>query len=160
MDGRKFRFAMGNFSTGVTVITTELDGEVSGMTANAFMSLSMDPELVVISIDEKAQMLEKIKRSGKYAVNILSAEQQDLSMNFAGQSKLDKDIPFQKLSGVPVIEGSLAQVSCEVTGSHVEGDHTLFIGRVNDIHLEDNEPLVFFKGKYRSLSPIEEMASG
>lgn len=156
MDDRIFRNAMGNFATGVTVITTEFNGDVHGMTANAFMSLSMNPKLVVISVDENAHMLDKIKQSGKYAVNILSAEQQDLSMNFAGQRKTDKEIPFQTAGGVPVIEGALAQITCEVAGEHAEGDHTLFIGSVIDVHLEEHEPLVFFKGKYRTLSSIEE----
>jgi len=156
MDDRTFRKAMGHFATGVTVITTALHGNVHGMTANAFMSLSMDPKLVVISVDEQAHMLEKIKESGKYAVNILSAEQQDLSMNFAGQRKTEEEIPFQTVKGVPVIEGALAQVTCEVAREYVEGDHTLFIGKVTDVHLEENEPLVFYKGKYRTLSAVEE----
>ena len=85
MDDRQFRQAMGKFATGVTVITTEVEGEVHGMTANAFMSVSLEPKLVVISIGERAQMLKKIKTSKKFAVNILSGEQQDYSMIFAGQ---------------------------------------------------------------------------
>ena len=87
MDDRQFRQAMGKFATGVTVITTEVEGEVHGMTANAFMSVSLNPKLVVISIGERAQMLEKIKNSKKFAVNILSGEQQEYSMLFAGQIK-------------------------------------------------------------------------
>ena len=87
MDDRIFRSAMGKFATGVTVITTEIDEQVHGMTANAFMSVSLDPKLVVISIGEKAQMLDKIKHSKKFAVNILAANQQELSMIFAGQIK-------------------------------------------------------------------------
>ncbi|PLR79932.1 flavin reductase [Bacillus canaveralius] len=151
MDDRKFRSAMGKFATGVTVITTEVDGNVHGMTANAFMSVSLDPKLVVVSIGERAHMLAKIKISKKYAVNILSADQQELSKIFAGQIKEERDVPFDTLSGVPVLNGALAQVTCEVVGEHVEGDHTLFIGKVTNIHLEDNEPLIFFNGKYRSL---------
>ncbi|WP_138419593.1 flavin reductase family protein [Aquibacillus sediminis] len=156
MNDRTFRNAMGNFTTGVTVITTETNGEIHGMTANAFMSVSMDPKLVVISVGDNASMLDKIKQSGNYAVNILSNEQQDLSMHFAGQRETDKEIPFQTVRGVPVIEGAIAQITCEVVSEHVEGDHTLFIGRVTDVQLEEHEPLVFFKGKYRTLSPIEE----
>lgn len=151
MDDRTFRSAMGNFGTGVTVITTEIDGQVHGMTANAFMSVSLDPKLVVISIGEKAQMLDKIKNSKKFAVNILAANQQELSMIFSGQIKEKRDVSFQNLGGLPVLEGAVAQVACKVVNEHVEGDHTLFIGKVIDIHLEEEDPLIFFNGQYRSL---------
>ncbi|HZG70613.1 MAG TPA: flavin reductase family protein [Chondromyces sp.] len=151
MDDRQFRNAMGKFATGVTIITTEIDGEVHGMTANAFMSVSLDPKLVVISIGEKAQMLQKIRNSGKYAVNILAADQQELSMIFAGQIKEKRDVQFDRLDGQPVLKGAVAQVTCEVSAEHVEGDHTLFIGKVTDVHLEDAEPLIFYSGRYRSL---------
>ena len=79
----KFRTAMGKFATGVNVIATEVAGEgVHGMTANAFMSVSLDPKLVVISIGEKAKILNKIKESQMFTVNMLSEQQQDVSMNF------------------------------------------------------------------------------
>ncbi|MEH7158755.1 flavin reductase family protein [Neobacillus drentensis] len=159
MDDRKFRTAMGKFATGVTVITTEIAGEVHGMTANAFMSVSLDPKLVVISIGEKAQMLDKIKKSKKFAVNILSAEQQELSMIFAGQIKEQREISFERLDGLPVLSGAIAQVACEVVNVNIEGDHTLFIGKVIEIELNEKEPLMFFNGRYRSLSSEEVLAS-
>jgi flavin reductase (DIM6/NTAB) family NADH-FMN oxidoreductase RutF len=156
MDDRQFRTAMGRFATGVTVIATELDGDVHGMTANAFMSVSLDPKLVVISIGEKARILEKIKQSKTFSVNILAADQQEYSMIFAGQLKEHKEVEFDRLDGKPVLKGAVAQIACEVSAEHLEGDHTLFIGRVTDIHLEDAEPLVFYSGKYRAL--VEEKA--
>lgn len=154
MDDRLFRNAMGKFATGVTVVATEVDGKAHGMTANAFMSVSLNPKLVVVSIAEKASMLEKIKKSNTFSVNILSAEQQELSMIFAGQLKEHREVAFDQLGGVPVIAGALAQVACEVTAAHVEGDHTLFIGRVIEISIEESnaEPLIYFSGKYRSLA--------
>lgn len=151
MDDRLFRNAMGKFATGVTVITTELQGENYGMTANAFMSVSMDPKLVVISIGHKARLLDRIKESQKFAVNILADHQQDFSKLFAGQIKDGVEVVFDQLAGVPVLPGALAQVSCTVVSEYVEGDHTLFIGKVNDIKLEEGEPLIFFNGKYRNL---------
>jgi len=153
MDDRQFRSAMGKFATGVTVIATDVEGEVHGMTANAFMSVSLDPKLVVISIGEKAKILNKIKESKIFTVNILAADQQELSMIFAGQLK--KEVVFDRLDGKPVLPGAVAQVACEVSAEHVEGDHTLFIGKVTDIHLEDVEPLIFYSGKYRSLVELE-----
>lgn len=151
MDDRIFKDAMGKFATGVTVITTEVEGDVHGMTANAFMSVSLHPKLVVVSIAEKAEMLQKLNQSGKFAVNILAADQQEHSMLFAGQIKDKRDVQFGRLAGLPVLQGALAQVACEVVNVHVEGDHSLFIGKVIDIKLEDGEPLVYFTGKYRSL---------
>lgn len=152
MDDRQFRTAMGKFATGVTVITTDVDGDVHGMTANAFMSVSLDPKLVVISIGEKARILEKIKQSKTFSVNILAADQQELSMIFAGQLKEHREVEFDRLDGKPVLNGAVAQIACEVSAEHLEGDHTLFIGRVTDIHLEDAEPLIFYSGKYRALA--------
>jgi flavin reductase (DIM6/NTAB) family NADH-FMN oxidoreductase RutF len=152
MDDRKFRTAMGKFATGVTVIATEVKGDVHGMTANAFMSVSLDPKLVVVSIGEKAKILNKIKESKIFTVNILAADQQELSMIFAGQLKEHKEVTFDRLDGKPVLAGAVVQIACEVSAEHVEGDHTLFIGKVTDIHLEDAEPLVFYSGKYRSLT--------
>lgn len=155
MDDRKFRDAMGKFATGVTVLTTKVDDEVFGMTANAFMSVSLDPKLIVVSIGHKARFLEKVKTSKKFAVNILAEHQEDLSRTFAGQLKDAVKIDFQELAGVPVIPDVLAQVSCEVAAEHVEGDHTLFIGKVLDIQMNEGEPLIFFKGKYRELEKIQ-----
>jgi flavin reductase (DIM6/NTAB) family NADH-FMN oxidoreductase RutF len=152
MDDRQFRTAMGKFATGVTVIATDLDGDVHGMTANAFMSVSLDPKLIVISIGEKARILEKIKQSKTFSVNILAADQQELSMIFAGQLKEHREVEFDRLDGKPVLKGAVAQIACEVSTEHLEGDHTLFIGRVTDIHLEDAEPLIFYSGKYRALA--------
>ncbi|WP_223588410.1 flavin reductase family protein [Neobacillus bataviensis] len=152
MDDRQFRTAMGKFATGVTVIATDLDGDVHGMTANAFMSVSLSPKLVVVSIGEKARILEKIKQSKSFSVNILAADQQELSMIFAGQIKEPREVVFDRLDGKPVLAGAVAQIACEVSAEHVEGDHTLFIGRVTDIHLEEAEPLIFYSGSYRALA--------
>ncbi|MEH7094558.1 flavin reductase family protein [Neobacillus vireti] len=152
MDDRHFRNAMGKFATGVTVVAVEVEGSVHGMTANAFMSVSLSPKLVVVSISERAQMLEKLNQSGKFSVNILSRSQQDLSMIFAGQQKNQQEVKFERLGEVPVLTGAVAQIACEVSAAHVEGDHTLFIGRVTDIHIEELEPLIYFSGKYRALA--------
>jgi flavin reductase (DIM6/NTAB) family NADH-FMN oxidoreductase RutF len=150
MDDRQFRTAMGKFATGITVIATEVEGDVHGMTANAFMSVSLDPKLVVISVREQGRILSKIQESKIFSVNILAEDQQEVSMIFAGQLK-DKQVEFGRLDGKPVIPGAIAQLACEVSAEYVEGDHTLFIGKVTDIHLEDKEPLLFYSGKYRSL---------
>ncbi|MCC4722990.1 flavin reductase family protein [Salinicoccus sp. RF5] len=159
MEDRQFRNAMGKFATGVNVIATEVDGEVYGMTANAFMSVSLDPKLIVISIGNHAKMLERIRQSGKFSVNVLSCEQQEESMRFAGQKQFEDKFEFDTLAGVPVVENALCQLSCDVYNEHTEGDHVLFIGKVNDLVLEEGDPLIFNCGKYRRLEALEEVSS-
>ena len=148
---------MGKFATGVTVITTKLDREIHGMTANAFMSVSLNPPLVVISIGEKASMLQRIEESQTFAVNILAEDQQYLSQHFAGQRQEEREVPFTELEGYPVLDGTVAQIVCDVVSSYVEGDHTLYLGKVKAIQLEEKNPLLFFSGKYNKLS-IEQLA--
>ena len=155
MEDRLFRDAMGKFATGVTVITTQLGEETHGMTANAFMSVSLNPKLIVVSIDERASMLPKIQESGTFAVNILAEDQQYLSQHFAGKREDGVTIPFATLEGYPVLEGAVAQIVCDVANVHVEGDHTLFIGRVKAIQLEARQPLLFYSGKYETIQPSQ-----
>ncbi|WML31773.1 flavin reductase family protein [Neobacillus sp. OS1-32] len=157
MDDRMFRNAMGKYVTGVTIVTTELDGEVHGMTANAFMSVSLNPRLVLISISENAKMLGKINASKKFAVNILSEDQKEISMLFAGQIKEKREIEFDRLGELPVIRESLANISCKVYSQHVEGDHTLFVGEVTDLVLRDGDPLTFYEGKYCEIAKLVDI---
>lgn len=154
MDDRLYRDVMGKFATGVTVLLTENEGEVHGMTANGFMSVSLDPKLVVISIGHKAKFLEKVSQSKKYTVNILAEDQENYSRHFAGRPG-SEPVNFEKLAEQPVLQGAIAQIACEVVSEHVEGDHTLFIGKVVDLHLEYKNPLLFFGGKYRQLAELK-----
>lgn len=150
MDNKLFRSAMGKFATGVTVITTSVDNKVYGMTANAFMSISLEPKLVTISVDNRANILDKIETSGRYAVSILSEEQQDVSMHFAGQKEKEDGVLFDYHHDIPIVKDPLAYVVCDVYDTHVVGDHTLFIGKVKEINLRDGKPLSFYQGKYGS----------
>jgi flavin reductase (DIM6/NTAB) family NADH-FMN oxidoreductase RutF len=152
MDDRMFRNAMGKFATGVTVITTAVNNEAHGMTANAFMSVSLSPKLVLISIGEKAKMNELIKDSGKFAVSILSEDQKEMSMIFAGQIKEKRDVEFKWVNELPVIQDSLVNLTCTVHDSYIAGDHTLYIGEVTDMILNDGNPLSFFEGQYKNIS--------
>ncbi|EZH67341.1 flavin reductase [Bacillaceae bacterium JMAK1] len=152
MDDLLFRKAMGKFATGVTVITTEVEGEVHGMTANAFMSVSLDPKLILISVGNKAKMCDYIKKSQSFAVNILGDDQRDLSMLFAGQVKEKKEIEFDEFEETPVIKESLVSLSCRVYNSYEAGDHVLFVGEVKNLHVKDGDPLAFFEGKYKQIS--------
>ncbi|WP_027725903.1 flavin reductase family protein [Tuberibacillus calidus] len=159
MDERTFRNAMGKFATGVTVITTSVNGRIHGMTANAFMSVSLNPKLISVSIDERAQMLSKIKQSRKFAVSILSEDQMEVSKHFAGQLKEKRHFQFEWFNQLPVIPNALAHVICDVYNFYKAGDHTIFIGKVIDLKLRDGQPLTFFEGRY-GLSLTNKAVSG
>jgi len=156
IDDRLFRNAMGSFATGVTVITTEVAEEVHGMTANAFMSISLNPKLVAISIGENARMHQHIKDANQFAINILSSDQQNVSKQFSGQLNGESEITFATYKGLPILEDALAVVTCKLYSEYVVGDHTVFIGHVTGVKLEQKEPLLFSQGKYRELKELEE----
>ena len=151
MDDRLFRTAMGKFATGVTVITTQVGEDVHGMTANAFMSVSLNPKLIVVSIGEKASMNQLIKETGHFAVSILNEHQEDFSAYFAGQVKEQRDISFESFNGMPVIKDGLVHLTCNVHQSVIAGDHTLYIGEVTDLRIQEGEPLVYFSGGYKEI---------
>ncbi len=156
IDDHLFRNAMGSFATGVTVITTEIAGEVHGMTANAFMSISLNPKLVAISIGENARMLQHIKNANQFAINILSSDQQKESKQFSGQLPVESEITFVTYNGLPILEDALAVITCKLHSEYVVGDHTIFVGHVTSVKLDPKEPLVFSQGKYRELKVLPE----
>src|SRR5699024_7499670 len=111
MEDRTFRNAMGRFATGVTVITVNEGGETHGMTANAFMSVSLDPKLVLISIDNRANMLDKLKTADSFGISMLTEEQKYLSKHFAKQEAYEVEISFDVIDDVTMLKESLtAQV--------------------------------------------------
>ncbi|WP_026572985.1 flavin reductase family protein [Bacillus sp. UNC438CL73TsuS30] len=155
MDDRFFRNVMGSFATGITVITTEVKGTSHGMTANAFVSVSLNPKLILVSIDKRAKMLGFLQESKRFAVSFLASEQQAESMRFAGQKKDEDPYIFERFSELPVIKGALANVACTVFNQVEAGDHVLFIGEVQDLQVKEGEPLLYFKGKYRELKDLD-----
>ncbi len=157
MDDRMFRNAMGKFTTGVTVVTTKLGEEIHGMTANAFMSVSLNPKLVVVSVDHKATMKRYISNSGKFAISFLKQEQKDLSAYFAGQIEETRDIDFYWFHELPTIKGALVNMVCDLQDVIDAGDHTLFIGKVTDLVIREGDPLAFYEGKYRELGNNERV---
>lgn len=163
MDPMAWRQTMGNFATGVTVITTidEL-GHPLGMTANAFTSLSLDPPMVLICVDNNSTTLPQIQQCNKYCVNILSQDQEEVSRQFAkkgGSEKFDGVSYYYGDIGLPVIENSLTSVECEISAILDGGDHKILLGRGIKIHqfTQESKPLVFYRGKYQSLGIVEEV---
>ena len=152
MDEKTFREAMGKFATGITVVMTELDAEIHGMTANAFISVSLKPPLILVSVDKKASMHEKLKKTGRFTVSILNQDQQALSMHFSKQKRLESVTPFiETLGGQSVIKDALSAVSCRLYEAHPSGDHTLYIGEVEALKVGSGKPLTYYEGKYNAI---------
>nr|WP_197431793.1 flavin reductase family protein [Lentibacillus sp. JNUCC-1] len=151
MDDRLFRTAMGKFTTGVTIITAQVGEDVRGMTANAFMSVSLEPKLILVSVDRKATMNSYIEGSGEFAVSILNDQQQDMSAYFAGQINDERSINFEWFQGVPTVQGAIVRLICNVYTMTEAGDHILYVGQVKDLQVEDGDPLVFYGGEYRQV---------
>ncbi len=121
------------------------------MTCNAFLSISLDPPLVGISIKQNATMHAYLERAGQYGVSILSADQQHLSNHFAGQPQIDP-IPFINHANLPVIDGADAHLIAKIVQSVPIGDHTLFVGQVMQFRFQESaDPLLFHAGKYANI---------
>jgi len=154
MDAQELRRVMGHFATGVTVITTKgEDGTPNGLTANAFMSLSLAPPLVIISVDKNATCYSCFVPNNGFTVNFLSEDQEEISRRFAtkGANKF-AGLKWQTGSnGVAVIEGTLGSVECKITQCHDGGDHTIVLGEILRVSANGDRPLLFFKGKYHRL---------
>lgn len=158
VDRTRFREVMGRFATGVTVITLDHEGALRGMTANAFSSVSLDPALLLVCVDEHASMHSYFQSATAFAVNILSDEQEEISRAFAERGEKTEvmgGFPYRTGAlGSPILEGVLAWAECRVEHRYEGGDHLIIVGRVVDIGLEqpDSAPLLFFGGKYRTLA--------
>ncbi len=153
IDPRELRDACGQFGTGVTVITTNCDGRDHGMTANAFMSISLDPPLVAISIAKNAKMLLNIQKAGRFAVSVLAEGMEDLAWHFAGKPKPDLCDFFERREDLPVIANAAATFVAELADEILAGDHTIFLGRVRDMsHDLSKRPLLFFRGRFGGLA--------
>jgi flavin reductase (DIM6/NTAB) family NADH-FMN oxidoreductase RutF len=155
MDAREFRNALGRFATGVTVVTVPNGEGVRGITANAFMSVSLHPPLVVVSIDKKARTHELLLQAERYGVSILREDQEALSNHFAGLEGETEPV-LSAFAGLLVVEGALAHLVCRTVDRHAAGDHTLFIGEVEALRYREGRPLLYFRGKYGHFRHPEE----
>lgn len=153
MDEAAFKNAMSHFASGVTVVTTELEGKPFGMTVASFSSLSLNPPLVLICIEKIVKTHDAIASSGKFGVSILRSDQQDISSRFASRAE-DKftgiDVRRGTL-GLPLIAGALTTIECSVENRLPGGDHTIFIGKVVDAQTTEGNPLLYFRSGYREM---------
>lgn len=159
-DPDALRETMSLFPTGVTVVTTGRGEETEGMTANAVISVSLDPMLFLVSVHKDARLNQRIKEEGYYAVNFLAADQEGLSRLFASPERSSGLSAANSLggghgqTGAPLAAGALAAIECELETVYPGGDHYLFLGRVVAAHMGDTRkgPLVFHEGSYPTLT--------
>jgi flavin reductase (DIM6/NTAB) family NADH-FMN oxidoreductase RutF len=154
-DPELYREVFGYFATGIAVITSAGPSGAGGMTANALCSLSLDPLLALVCFQEDARTLPIVRDAGRFGVNVLAAGQEHLAAMFA--SKLPEAEKLERVEhtfehGVPIIAGALAWAVCTVRDLIVGGDHTIAIGEVIAMGHTGGEPLIWYRGGYRSLT--------
>ncbi|KUJ83330.1 flavin reductase [Microbulbifer flavimaris] len=155
LQSRALRDTLGQFATGVTVVTTcDASGTPLGMTVNSFNSVSLDPPMILWSIDKQSLGYEAFTQQPFFAVHILKADQQHVSNLFAGRGadKFGQVRWHQGAEQVPILEDCAAYFHCRLSNCVEGGDHTILLGEVLDFKAEGGEPLVFHRGCYRSLS--------
>ena len=151
IDTREFRNCCGRFATGITVVTTEVEGTTHGMTANGFMSVSLQPPLILVSVGNQARMHTLLPQSQRYGVSVLSEAQLPFSNHFAGRPDDTLEIPFIRAHDMPLLDGAVAHLVARVVDAHAAGDHTLYIGQVEYLKWEDGRPLLYYAGAYNHL---------
>ncbi len=159
VDADRYRGALAAWATGVTIVTSRAGDRIHGMTASDFCGVSLDPPLVLFCADKTANTLGLIQEGRVFAVNLLAADQQDLSNRFA--SKKDEWRRFDGLdcptavTGAPLIPGALRSLDCRVSALHDAGDHVVVVGEVEEIVESPGEPLLYYAGGYRRLAEAD-----
>jgi flavin reductase (DIM6/NTAB) family NADH-FMN oxidoreductase RutF len=152
IEPRRFRSALGRFATGVTVVTTAREGEVHAMTANAFTSVSLDPPLVLVSVDHRTRMHALLPDTRRYGVSVLASDQERTAWHFAGRPMAEPGELFTWMGDVPLVRGAIAHVACMLYAEHAAGDHTLYLGEVVDLAERAGDPLLFHGGAFGTMS--------
>jgi flavin reductase (DIM6/NTAB) family NADH-FMN oxidoreductase RutF len=149
---------MGRFATGITLISTiSRAGEPLGLTINSFSSVSLDPPLVLFSLARTASRFEDFIAAGRFAVNVLSSEQRQVSQKFARHGEgLWGDLPRESwATGCPILPGALASFDCTTEAQYEGGDHVIMLGRVRRVGTAaDGEPLLYFRSAYREVGAL------
>jgi flavin reductase (DIM6/NTAB) family NADH-FMN oxidoreductase RutF len=158
----EFRKAMGSFATGVTVITVDYEGEVHGMTANAFASVSLDPMLVLVCVDHRARTHAHLTARKRFGVNVLAENQRAVSEYYADPNpdhryaEREARARFDRTQhGTPVLHGALAYLECRLHTAQDAGDHTIFIAEVEDVVVRAGDPLLYFRSEYRKVGAAD-----
>jgi flavin reductase (DIM6/NTAB) family NADH-FMN oxidoreductase RutF len=154
IEKNELRQVMGHFATGVTIITTLTKAaQLHGLTANAFTSVSLEPPLLLISVDKKAESWPAFEESRVFTVNILSDNQEGLSRKFAvsGGNKFEGVAYRIGANGAPILDGTLAYIECTLYAAYDGGDHSIYLGEIQQAEIHEGKPLVFYRGGYRAL---------
>jgi flavin reductase len=149
-----FREVMGRFASGVTVITARANGVVRGMTANAFMSGSLEPPLCVVSVAKRAHMHDHLIAADLFAVNILAAGQEALASHFSGSPRPELNPRMVDIGGIPTLAETAARITAGLIAAHDCGDHTIFVGQIRFMAADELSPLLYHAGHYASLAPV------
>ena len=149
---REYRNTLGRFATGVTIITALENGKPHGMTANAFASVSLDPPLVLVSLDNRSHMRRILSAAGLYGVSVLAEGQRALSDHFAGRAVQGVQVQFVTRAGATLVEGAIAYFVVRVKDVHPAGDHTLYVGTVEYFEHSEDKPLLLYSGSYEQLN--------
>jgi flavin reductase (DIM6/NTAB) family NADH-FMN oxidoreductase RutF len=151
----EFRAGLGRFCSGVTVITVETPcGEIHGMTASSFCSVSLRPPLILVCIDHLAETYLHVRERGRFGLSILKEDQEALSEFFADPERNPDaarrlDVHYKQMkSGTPIIAHTLANLDCGVVQAYAAGDHTIFVGEVKEVSVAEGDPLLYFRGRY------------
>lgn len=160
VDNDRFRSVVGHFASGVTVITTKVDGELFGTTASAVSSLSMDPPMMLICLNRSSQTHGAVKAAGAFAINILAADQDGLAYKFAKKGT-DKflGVDTDEVEGMPTLRGALATLVCRTVEETSGGTHTVFLAEVLEADSSDAEPLAYYRGKFGRFNPDAETSA-
>jgi flavin reductase (DIM6/NTAB) family NADH-FMN oxidoreductase RutF len=162
-----FRRAMGAFATGVTVITVDFNGQIHGMTANAFASVSLDPLLVLVCVDHRADTHAHLHSRKRFGINVLAENQRLISEFYARPERLGQEeaeaigARFDRTQhSTPVLHGALAYLEVRLHDTLRAGDHTIFIGEVEDVVVREGQPLLYFRSQYRAIASPDEVEAG
>ena len=155
IDQEAFKEALRGWASGVTVVTSRSGDKTHGMTVSAFSSVSADPPLILVCANQSSTTHDLIEEGGVFAVSILASHQQDVSGVFASSKHEDSRLQQVRWTagetGAPLIDEAVASLECTVVSAHREGSHTIYVGHVQAVHTTDAEPLLYYKGSYRSL---------
>jgi flavin reductase (DIM6/NTAB) family NADH-FMN oxidoreductase RutF len=159
VDAASFRQVLGQFPSGVTVVTTrDAAGHPLGLTVSSFCSVSLEPPLVLVCIDHRSEANRGVREKGWFAVSVLGEEQEEVSRRFAepGLSKLEGFAFLDGDHGLPLVPGAIAHVECRVRSFHDEGDHAVWVGEVTRAAAHPGRPLLHHAGGYRQLVPASD----
>lgn len=149
----EFKRALSYFASGVTVVTTEHDGQWFGITVSAFSSLSLRPPLILICIEKSVRAHDAIARAERFAVNLLREDQEPVSRRFASrmENKFEGLSTHSGVMKVPLLPGTIGAIECRLHDTLPGGDHTIYVGEVVAVELHEGRPLLYFRAGYHTL---------